>query len=268
MSYTAAIDASCFIWDQQDYQANTFQYLDLTDKLTTFIDIVAKEKSMIVIREELVNELVNGFPLVLLPDHFYEFGSKVYTFLAGIPPARFIMYAPNNTGVVSSPDIVKAHFNADTQQEVSYVLTYLHNKPANPASYYFTYEYIYGSNNDLETKTKKKTNTCSTVFFDDEQTLKNFFLQFKKIFEHNPKHHNGKQPGDKASPFRCYDGKNTAIPQDYLDRSFFDNNRYYFFDVIHEVYVVFFNHEQNKYHGHEESDLTKIPHRVRQHFNR
>ena len=56
-------------------------------------------------------------------------------------------------------------------------------------------------------------------------------------------------------------GKTTIANQlkELLDKSYEDGNSSYYFDVENNVWVVFRNHEENKYHGFDENDREKIP---------
>jgi hypothetical protein len=266
MDCIAILDTSCIIWDENDYDSNTYQYIDLKDKLVNLFDVFARENPHILLRDELVTEMILSFPYDRLHRHLHDYNHRVFEFIINIPANRRLSCLPQDDGITSTPIIIKNHFNVNTKTEVAYTLTYIHSE-SNDTNCYFAYRYLFGQPNQLTTVNGDANVICNTIFFDDENVLNNYFLQFKKIFEHNPVHHHQNRPRSKKSRLRCYNGVDTIVPQDYLDRSIYETNRYYFFDPVNQVYVVFFCHEQNRYHGHEENDLNQIPVRVRDHFN-
>jgi hypothetical protein len=265
MSSIVILDVSCIIWDANDYSHNTNQYYTLRSKLSNLITVLRRERPYVLLRDDLITEMINCFPFDVIPDHFYDYTNQVFDFISNIPSDRQISCHPDNRGITSNPVILKQHFNANTIEEVSYVLTYIH--AGDERNCYFTTPHLYGSDSRLRTTENGITQDCNTVFFDDENVLANYFDQFKKIFEPNPVHHIQNKPRSAKSKLRCYNGHDTIVPQTYLDGAIFDNNRYYFYDPDNFVYVIFMSHQENRFHGHEEKDLNKIPQRVRRHFN-
>jgi hypothetical protein len=268
MDCIAILDTSCIIWDSNDYDHNTHEYLNLKDKLVNLFDVFSRENPHILLRDELIEEMILAFPYESIHRRPHDYNHRVINFIINIPLNRKLSCLPQNNNVTSTPAINKAHFSANTQLEVSYILTKIHSTPADH-NCYFAYPYLFGHAGPLTTTVvgHNPPLTCPTVFFDDETVLNNYFLQFRRVFQPNLVHHQQKRANSRKSRFRCYNGADTIVPQDYLDRSIFENNRYYFYDPVNEVYVVFLRHEQNRYHGHEEETLSSIPPRVRRHFN-
>lgn len=268
MSFIAVIDISSIIWDQEDYETNTVQYYELKNSIITLIEKFKKEKPFILIRPELVNEMIKGFPYDKMPTHFWEFGNIVYSFLGDIEFSKRIYYETKNDEVESVPNIIKAYFKPSTKDEVKYILTHNHTK-RECSSVYFTFRYLWEDNYNLTTSIHGLTpQENETIIIDKNDGLDVFFQKFKRIFEHSSKHHKGHEPGDYISPLSCYDGHNKSIPQKYLDESVLNGKKYYNFDTENKVYVVFFCTHENVYHGHDEIDRNKIPPAILKHYNK
>ena len=275
MRYKSVIDISSIIWDPDDYNRNTHEYYKLKEGIMTLIKSFKSEKPFIVLRTELLQELINGFPYNKMPSHFHEFGNVVYEFLASVPNSNRIIFAGHDSELSSLPNIVKKYFNANTQLEANYLLTYLHTDRA-VQNVYFTFQYLYGSSENLITfpKSDNTSNlTTETILADDLEGLNTFFKKYKRIFENSPKHHFGHEQGDYVSPLSCFKDNDPSVAQKYLEAGILDGSRYYNFDIENNVYVVFFPTGGNAaggdvYHGHDEVNRHKIPASIRKRFNK
>jgi len=270
MKYKSIIDISSIIWNPEDYDSNTSEYFKLKESIVSLIKSIKSEKPFIVLRTELLYELINGFPYNKMPNSFNEFGTLVYEFLGSIPEANRIIFAGKKSELSSLPDIVKAYFNANTQLEANYLITYLHTDRAVP-NVYFTFQYLHGSPDALTTfqnSNKPSEVITETILSDDVVKLEAFFRKYKRIFEHNPKHHAGQAQGEYISPLSCFKDNNPSIPQKYLEEGILDGSKYYHFDLENNVYVVFLPTKDNIYHGHDETNRNKIPPSIRKQFNK
>jgi hypothetical protein len=270
MKYKSVIDISSIIWNPDDYDSNTSEYFKLKESIMSLIKSFKSEKPFIVLRTELLYELIHGFPFNKMPASFHEFGNIVYEFLGSIPASNRIIFAGQESEISSLPDIVKAYFNANTQLEANYLITYLHTDREIP-NVYFTFQYLHGSEDNLTTfqnSNKSATLIIETIVSDDVRKLESFFRKYKRIFEHNPKHHAGHEQGDYVSPLSCFKGNNPSVAQKYLEEGILDGSRYYNFDLENSVYVVFLPTQDNIYHGHDETDRNKIPSSIRRRFNK
>lgn len=270
MKYKSVIDISSIIWNPEDYDSNTAEYFRLKESVMSLIKSFKSEKPFIVLRTELLYELINGFPFNKMPTNFHEFGNIVYDFLASIPQSNRIIFAGHKSEISSLPDIVKAYFNDNTQLEANYLITYLHTDREVP-NVYFTFQYLHGSSDALTTfpnSIKSSKVITETILSDDVERLETFFRKYKRIFEHNPKHHTGHEQGDYVSPLSCFKDDNPSVPQKYLEEGILDGSRYYNFDLENNVYVVFLPTKDNIYHGHDETNRNKIPPSIRSRFNR
>ena len=129
--------------------------------------------------------------------------------------------------------------------------------------FYFTFKYLWPENAVLHTKEKAgQEKKYDTIIAGDGQQVKEFFNQFKKVFSHSPKHHDGKKQGDYESPLSCRDQDDT-VPQKYLDNAIRAGKRFYAYDEENDVFVVFHHTEGNIYHGHDEINVNKVPAKVR-----
>jgi len=266
MNCTAIIDTACVLWDVNDYEQNQLEYLDLKSKMVVLLDIFEREKPEILLRDEMIAGIMESFPWENAFHQHHDYNHRVTTFLTNIPPERRKTCQALDAGVTSTPTITKTHFSAGIVNEIAYLLHYLHSTDT-PSNCYFAYPYLFDGQPPLTTSNQGVDRACQTIFFDDEVVLREYFNQFKKVFEHNPVHHPNVGRRSKKSSLRCYNGRDNILPQKYLDASLFANNRYYYYDSINRVYVVFHRHTRNKYHGHEQADLNEIPRIVREHFN-
>ena len=183
--------------------------------------------------------------------------------------------------------MIKSYFNPKIKAEVGYLISKMHAENQQIKSVYFTFQYLWDKNKNLETEVATNTEKYETIISDNELELKDFFAQFKPVFEHNPKHDKGegktrkdweiwkKNPKGKfISQLSCYNGKED-IPkvQKILNKRYPEKfgKRFISFDSENDVFVVFFCHKGNKYHGfdeYHENNLEKIPLRVKKHFNK
>jgi len=233
MKYKSVIDISSIIWNPDDYDSNTAEYFRLKESIMSLIKSFKSEKPFIVLRTELLYELINGFPYNKMPHSFNEFGILVYEFLSSIPVSNRIIFAGQESEISSLPDIVKAYFNDNTQLEAHYLITYLYTDREIP-NVYFTFQYLYGFSEALATfpnSSKSATVVTETILSDNVERLETFFRKYKRIFDHNPKHHPGNEQGDYISPLSCFRDNNSSVPQKYLEEGVLDGRRYYNFDI-------------------------------------
>ena len=270
MNYKSVVDISAIIWNPEDYDNNTSEYFKLKDSIINLLESFKREKPFILVRDELLSELINGFPYNKMPNSFYAFGNVVFDFLISIPQANRVVFVGANSDIVSIPNIVKQYFNENTQLEANYLITYLHTK-REISNTYFTFQYLHGSEDELVTSSNVNPEgllKTETIFADDAVGLENFFKKYRRIFEHSPKHTLGHEHGDDASPLSCFKENNPATAQKYLEAGVRDGKRYYYYDLENDVYVVFMPTQDNVYHGYDEADRNKVPVAIRRKFNK
>ncbi|GAB3917182.1 hypothetical protein [Mucilaginibacter boryungensis] len=266
MEYAAVLDVSSMVWDPENYNNQTEQYFFLKDEIIKFIDKVEAERPQILMRSELLNQIIAGFPYNLMPQSFYDFGSIVYAFLARIGPDIIIFDPDKIDDLAAHPEIIKAHFNDTIREEISYLLAYMH-RSEDKASVYFTFQYLWGDNARLNTVSATEgTKEYETIIADQEKALNDFFAKFKRVFEHSTKHHQNNKQGNHVNPLSCYNGNDTDVPQKMLDDAKLFGKKYYCFDDINNTYVVFQRTEKNIYHGYDEPDQNMIPPSIRKFF--
>ena len=135
------------------------------------------------------------------------------------------------------------------------------------SSVYFTFEYLWNGNGNLETKSDVKTNTYETVVSDRGNELEDFFERLKPTFGHNRKHDCedyktreawGKRDTTKrfVSQLSCFRERNNDKPQDILNKAIKFKSEYIGYDEGNGVWVRFKLHEDsdNVYHGFDEYD--------------
>lgn len=283
MNFHTVLDISSIIWDRDDYNANKHQYYGLMNSALKLLDKLKKEQPKILVREELLSELIGNFPFDEVPDNFYEFGISVYDFLGAVG-SNVVTY-PDNVipDIVSIPNLVKSHYNASTQDEVYYLISAIHTDDETD-NVYFTFQYLWGENEGkLKTQVEEDIKEHETVICDKGTELKDFFDKLKPVFKHNPKHdktpYNDRVAWEKAenkdsfpSRLSCYNGIDNDRPQELLDDAQKYGYRYYNYDDENETWVTFQpdgkRTDNRDYHGYDEYDSDRIPNELRKHFNR
>ncbi|MCD4743453.1 MAG: hypothetical protein K8R67_13370 [Desulfobacteraceae bacterium] len=260
MEFNTVLDISSIIWNKEDYNSNTNEYYKLIYSVSMLLEKLKESKSKILLRDELLGEMINGFPFDRLPNKFHAFGEIVYLFLGKIG-SEFITYSDSTvTDIVSIPNQIKEYYNDKTKNEVRYLILKIHSDDFK--SVYFTFEYLWEGTDNLTTQIGEESKEYKTIISDKENDLNDFFGQIKPTFEHNPKHDRIKSGTYEAS-LSCFDGTDTEVPQMLLNNSINSNGIYYNFDSLNDVWVVFRCHLDNKYHGYDENDPNKIPKIVR-----
>lgn len=223
MEFKTVLDISSIIWDKNDFGDNKHQYYKLTVGISTLLEKLEKEQSIILLRDELLDEMLNGFPFDALPNEFHDFGRIVYSFLGKI--GNSIQQYPISSilNIESIPNLIKPHYNPNTQNEIGYLISHIH-KDSKSKSVYFTFEYLWEKDNVLRTEVNgrntkeyetiiadkgshlddfflkkkpavlrtevngKNTKEYETIIVDKESELDVFFVKLKPVFEHNSKH--------------------------------------------------------------------------------
>lgn len=270
MSLTAILDISSIIWNLDDYNSHKHHYYDLQENMIALIEHLEELKPKILVRSSLLDQMFIGFPMVEMPDSFYEFGSLVYGFLANIGN-RIEEYSDIESIDKSIPNLVKTHFNEETRTEMTYLVSWVHSKSYYPQTY-FTFEHLHGGRDNLRTMDGEFEYEHQTLLGDDPLELKDFFTKFKRIFDPNPKHDRVRvrsiqNSRGEASPLSCYDGKHCGYPQRLLDDAEEDEGIYFSFDAKNKVYVIFRCHKDNLWHGYDERDRKKIPEHIKDKFH-
>jgi len=280
-NYNTVIDISSIIWDKNDYETNTENYFDLIVGVSNFLEKVRNENLKVLGRDELLYQMIDGFPFDNLPNKFYEFGNIVFSFLANTG-SNFISY-PETTinNLDSEPELVRTHYKDRVKQQIGYLISKIHSDDETESKY-FTFNYLWNGNDNLKTRTEDKTNTYETIIADNDNDLDNFFAKYKLIFEHKkPKHdcsiHKNKEAwvrsedkGNFQSQLSSFCDKNKTVVQEILNKRYhkcFGNELYYGYDKINNVYVAFRITLNNEYHAYDLYDIESVPNEVKKAFN-
>ena len=280
VNFNAIIDVSSIIWDRNDFNANKYDYYNLISEVSTLFEETKNMDVNIIIRDELLEQMVEHFPFDELPDKFYEFGNIVYAFLAN-NGKKFITYSDSTlVGLSSIPNLVKSYYNDITKAEIGYLISKIHSGEET-SSVYFTFKYLWNGNDKLKTETEEKTNTYETIIADNGTDLDDFFAKFKLFFQHKEPKHNcsiyknkdawnlSEDKSDFESQLSCYCDKNNETVQNILDKRYnkcFGNEFYYSYDSENNVYVVFRKTLNNIYHAYDMYDIEKVPQEVKNTF--
>ncbi|WP_445719942.1 hypothetical protein [Flavobacterium sp.] len=262
MKYVAVLDISSFIWCQKDFEENKEKYYDLMGKLPDLYDQLLENNAAILLKEELYYEIMQFFPYNSMPNGYEIFERLTFDFLSKICNVH-VYDSIDNSEITSYPNLVKEHFSKSTTDEVRYLITRIHSIQE-PKNVFFTFEKLWEYESNLSTSLKDAKFEYETVCSDDKEVLIKYFEKYKRKFEHNPKHDKYKT-GLKESPLSCFNERTGDITkaQELLDKSYEHGNSFYYFDVENSVWVVFRNHEENRYHGFNQNDREKIPASIR-----
>ncbi|MCD4820328.1 MAG: hypothetical protein K8S23_16745 [Candidatus Cloacimonetes bacterium] len=269
IEYNAVLDLSAVIWNQDEFDMNSYQYYKVLLGFSSLLSNLSTEN--VLMRKELSNQLMYCFPfkeiknLKKYDNKFWDIGRLIYSFIGKINNESKI-YSPNCTpNINSKPAVIKQYYNDIVKLEICYLLSKIHSEKETK-SVYFTFEFLWNGNDKLKTETKDKVNTYKTIISDRGSELRDFFAKFKPVFEHHTKHTRIKS-GEYESSLSCFDGKDKTIPQKLLENGIKSGKCYYNYDLGNEVYVIFRYHMGNKYHGYDERNPDKIPKQVKKHFN-
>ncbi|WDF55774.1 hypothetical protein [Mucilaginibacter sp. KACC 22063] len=261
-NYAIVLDVSAVVWDPAHFEQNKTSYFTLKSELIQLIEKIEDERPRLLLRTELLSEMMAGFPFEQMPSSFSVFKNIVYSFLGKVA-SEIVQYKPTSeTEVTSDPELLKSHYKPNLTQEVKYLINEIHTNN-NRNNVYFTFKYLWPEHAVLHTKELTgPAKKHDTIIAGDSEQVTQFFNQFKKVFSHSPKHHDGKKQGDYESPLSCRD-QNDVVPQQYLDSAIRAGKRFYAYDEDNDVFIVFHHTEGNIYHGHDEINVNKVPAKVR-----
>lgn len=265
----AVIDVSAILWNPEEFDHNLVKYYQIGGSLSSLMDRLVREDVIYLLRDELLQELFNGFPLNDLPSDFSDLGIAVYDFLSKIGD-RIVTYESKAGKIKSVPDLVKKHYSESVRTEMSYLLRKIHSKEVYIA--YFTHTLLHGCTDSLQTVGDRRSKEHDTVFFDEEETVERYFLQFKRIYRPSPKHkYDPKQEHTRKGVSIAHISCSDEEAQELLNTAICEKGKedcYYNYDLKHEVYVVFPQELNNIFHGYDEQNIYQIPAVIRKHFNR
>jgi hypothetical protein len=266
MTYVAVLDIASFIWDHNDYEANEPKYHVMMHRMLNLQDHLIRNKSQILLRFELYDQIMIEFPHAIVSSRFSDFTHRTLRFFMDIGE-RMKIFPARTLSITSAPILFKDHFSATTKSEVQYLLNQIHSEPK-PDVKFFTYEYLWAGGN-LKTVNGNDELEHETLVADDVKYLEKFFTRYRLTFEHNNKHDRYNE-GTYISGLSCYNDRtqDTRHAQSLLDTSKKHGNNYYNYDLINDVWVVFRQTRDNIYHAHDERNLSNIPNEIRKHFSK
>ncbi len=279
MNFNTVLDLSAFIWDETNYNANKNQYYKLTDAVSLLIFKLSEEKSIILMRDELLNEIWLNFPYNKIPSKYSDFETQTLSFLSNVGRVSFSDMILSD--IYSIPDLVKTYYKPTIKKEVKYLISKIHSD-TDSENVYFTFNYFWNNSDKLKTIKKTETKEYQTIIADNNNDLDNFFVKRKLVFEHKESKHDcsihkskdawmqADNKGNFESQLSCYCDKNIEKVQKILDRRYlkcFGNEFYYSYDFENKVYVVFRKTLNNVFHAYDMYDIERVPLEVRKHFN-
>lgn len=277
MNFTTILDISSLIWNRADYETNTHNYYRLADSLLDLLGKLENQKTVFLMRKQLLDRIDIEFPFYELSNDFRDFIDAIYKILSKIG-LKGIDYPDNiDDDLISEPNLIKEYYNDETKVEIRYLISRMHSDEDSD-KIYFTFNYLWdGDNSFLVVKDTTKNVLHPVVVSDNEDKFKNneldiFLDKFKRVFEHHVEKHDRitgqkNQKGEPVSKLSCFDGKDETVPQKLLDEGEKSGKRIYNYDDENEVWVVFMNHEGNKYHGYDEEE-NEVPPKVKKRLNK
>ncbi len=273
--FNTVLDVSAIIWSEENYNE---QYYTLLPKLSSLLIKIEKANTKVLMRKELLKEIVNAFPYANIPNELWAIGSQVYSFFGNIGSVLIGYEDSILTGITSFPNQIKPYFTEMIETEVNYLISEIHSKNSSQ-NVFFTFSSLFESAECLQTIVEHNTCTHCTIISDSGNSLEDFLSGFKLIFEHHAKHDKAEHKTrekwnetenkrDFESQLSCNNGDST-LAQELLDLRYnkcYGNNYFYSYDTINEVYVVFRKTERNIYHGYDMYDIERVPQEVKNHF--
>lgn len=274
MDFYCVIDTSAFIWDEEKFKKDSSPYFQLASDLMEFIEVIEKERPQLLMRSQLIIEMMSAFPYTLIQGkvNFRDLAKSVNSFLAKCIAGAIQFTEFELPGIVSQPDIVYNYYNGNVKKETVYLISYIHQENTN--SIYFTFKAIWGTEDDLKTSVKANVKSHETIISSTAE-LEQFFEQFRIKFEHNRKHDKLKghrvENGEEIWPLSCDNGTIDDNPyaQMLLDTSVTSSvtGHRYNYDDLNRTYVRFFEHNPNRFHAFDDPN-KKVPFDIRSHFHK
>jgi hypothetical protein len=271
MNFLAVVDTSAFIWDRYGFERDASIYYELTEDLMTFIEVFRNERPKIILRKELLEEMINGFPCDIVQGitNFRDLCTSIYLFLGNLN--EIIEFEGLITDALTSiPNIAYDYYNNTVKREIKYLISEMHS--THETVIYFTFKSIWQSDVQLQTQLNYSLAKSYETIIHSGNEIINFFSRFKPLFEHNPKHKKHSyiaENGEEVSPFSCFFGRDKSLPQKLLSTAVKDegSNKYYNYDDTNGTFVCFYAHTANKYHGFD-IKLENVPRAIRKKFHK
>lgn len=258
MSHTIAIDISTFIWCKDDFENNKNHHYKLLAIAPVIFEQIKTLNLPILLRNELCDSLLVDFPYNMIREISYEFERLTLNFLTN---TKWFLYSENeDKSYKSVPVLAKKHFTELLKIETQSQIIHLFQNGKNPEHKYISYEYFFKmENNLLVLKGLNNIVEIDTLCYSSEDQVVKYFIKFKRLFEHNPKHDLYKA-GGLISPLSCYNERegDKAKAQELLDNALFHEGHFYNYDTNNKVFVRFIKTSEYVYHGHDLVDREDI----------
>jgi len=258
INFDIVIDPSILIWNVDDYNLNITKYYDIQANIILLIESLEKYRPIILMRQELLNEILNNIPYTLINN---SLRSRLLSFLTKINNQILTYKITKAFETKSVPEIIKNYYLESTKKEISYLLTEIHLKKI----LFLTFTEFWDNNYSFLKTINISENEHFTFISNKETKFLDFFEKQKPIFIHNPKHDRiKKHPSNKGfnvSKLSCYDGVNNKYVQELLESSIEFEKYYYNYDFKNKVFVIFENNIQNQFSGFDilESEVPTLP---------
>lgn len=269
MNFVSVIDTSAFIWDTEQLKNNAAPYYELSKQLKRFFTVIEKEKPKILIRDQMITEMINGFPYADTTHH-YDWGQSIALFLSKVYGLAISFPVPQTNGFSSRPNIIRNHYNSTVKQETQYLIAHIHSDKE--TTIFLTFAPIWDATGHLVTLVTAVEREHETIISTSDE-LEKFFDNFKLKFDHNPKHDRIKkyaeETAEDVSILSCFDGQDNTLPQAILEKAvpFKNSKKLYSYDTTNNTYVCFHPHTNNLYHGWDVVS-EKVPIEIKRKFGK
>jgi len=264
------LDIASIIWDKKQFERDASVYYQLADEISVFIDAFETVGLNLLIRQNLLDEILQSFPFDLTSDkaYFKEFRTIAYSFLSKI--SDIVEYEEiQNSTIATIPSILQNHYSSTTKLECTYLIQEMHTNEQNVI--FCTFSAIW-NNGKLQSQNGNLTK-CYDTLIHPNNNLETYLKSISKQFDHNSKHDSCKGihyiGNEKVNPLSCYNERigDKTIPQQLLDIAMPFRNNFYSWDKNNQTYVCFKNHQDNKYHGYDE-DIKNVPPQIKNTFHK
>jgi hypothetical protein len=260
-------DLSSLYWDSDDYSKNEYKYLELSDKIIDFFDIIKNYPAKFLLRQELFDLIQLKLPYTFKQHPLSYVLPKLF---ADYIFPNHISYVSNSTfSIDTQPNQIKNYFDNQTKEELNYLFYEIHFNSDNIL--FLTYSTLWNNSAQLKTVVERDEKIHATVVFKKDQDILSHFSQFKRIFKPNPKHKTEVYYDTERQEHVAawiYDDITSQKLLDNAIKSENDEKKFYNFDTEINEFLVFPNTINEEYHGYMEKKIysTKIPNDIKKHF--
>lgn len=246
------IEPSCILWDKSDFKVEPTRYYNVAQELIGLIELIENEQMPILIRQQLLDEFIDGFPFCEVCDTLPQFQyilSVFYKFIADLN-YRIIPYCEDTTKYLSTPSLNRSYYSLSMQNEVDYLCAAMFSN--NDLKGIFALKSNWDNSEEVALENSGVVKGVSVLI--NEEVYNRVKLMNTRIFEPSPKHDPIRGWGSPF-PWGCEFG------QELLDgavKAQGNSEAVYNYDKQNGIFVIFRITSNNVYHGYA-VDEDEVP---------